>query len=1177
MPYQKFPWKLCQLADPRVSLPDRKKVAEEFVSAELDTLDLRFSRRLRALIADPADILPGGKRFAAIDGLTMTKCQNVQIEDNFARAVCMRKAGNGKSYLQSSGVSKHILAELKAAHRQSFGLKTAVRKSCLKQSRKPQKLRLIPQHDFKQLGLDLKKPEALNLFSEESAAVSSSSSSSLQFAVLNGPAAVPLTGSSSSSLLQRMGDLEQQVMSTISGCPLQPVATLSSTLADDCQEEKKRVKLFNGWTLYRSQVLEQSHQLPGESARDRDNEQLRESMRLKAVEMNKKREGSMYQRSASSSNLNSDQADEGSHRGLLATTGDNDYPLGVSLITAVHSIKNFVKRADDIWRANFSSVIGKVSLPRLPSDSKPVSHEAGAIETLVSGLLSNLVRLMKQQAKTAGPAITSQSCHTVLLVQPDDGGKQLAWIIVRATFRPFYFWCMRLELRETLDNVGMGASLQMVNATDKVCLPLIDSMDSIKRMIVREVAAEEVDMLSYMLPTYDLDWMQPLQNILLRTDESSWTGWNQEDAAGALLNPDNSDGDSEASGGEEPEENKGEAQLQQSAKRLPYSAEVKMGEWLLAGKLRFAEKDAGPAHKQMFNVGSGACFNEAFYVRLLTFLCLDDLRWQRWRQMNSTTYQMAKANISKYDDFYCDQVVQVLQRLLRSIPDAKVSLDLESNEMKPLYTFVAEMVETLPVEPLKLDFGALKSLLESPKVLPDAVTQAAAAFDHSDGHHNVFKTFLSVKQGPTILELAVQKAKDRAGTMKHLTDLSDLREELCKLEKAQAKDDWFGTEAVVQIKNCVEKCENLSNDIDSGDPQFEFVGSNTKQILELLQRSLSAHVDTELSPWIKSAAENVSACSLLPQVPDFAIMSLRKVPSSFQKSPVVIHVHSLAMWYDSLTKLSETSSRVKDRSIDAGAACTELGQIKKEASRLKVERVFNPLAKALQSVWEAFYQATIKDALHEASKVIAPSIVENAKSDNGWCILPVSTADGTSCLRKCTEASWVATGLDCDSTRIKMVVDVLYSCVNAIQCRTNNENTGCACHLWKLAKHLKCIDDPASAIRTGITIDSDKIRSSAEEVFQAAFDCDDSGGVTKDILVRLEQVGSLTRAEFAKAYKEDKMPKQKSDYGNPPSAKRQRASTPSSPTLEAMFGMADAAKISGAGAKSVPLPVAKDY
>ena len=42
--------------------------------------------------------------------------------------------------------------------------------------------------------------------------------------------------------------------------------------------------------------------------------------------------------------------------------------------------------------------------------------------------------------------------------------------------------------------------------------------------------------------------------------------------------------------------------------------------------------------------------------------------------MNSTTYQMAKANISKYDDFYCDQVVQVLQRLLRSIPDAKACL-----------------------------------------------------------------------------------------------------------------------------------------------------------------------------------------------------------------------------------------------------------------------------------------------------------------------------------------------------------------------------------------------------------------------------------------------------------------------------------------------------------------------
>ena len=37
------------------------------------------------------------------------------------------------------------------------------------------------------------------------------------------------------------------------------------------------------------------------------------------------------------------------------------------------------------------------------------------------------------------------------------------------------------------------------------------------------------------------------------------------------------------------------------AKRLPYSAEVKMAEWLLAGKQRHPNKDDAAAHKQMFD------------------------------------------------------------------------------------------------------------------------------------------------------------------------------------------------------------------------------------------------------------------------------------------------------------------------------------------------------------------------------------------------------------------------------------------------------------------------------------------------------------------------------------------------------------------------------------------------
>lgn len=70
-------------------------LANEFVAAPLETLDVGFSRKLRAYVTSAEDVLPGGNMHHAIDALTSTKCLNSEIENAFARAAAMRRCGAG--------------------------------------------------------------------------------------------------------------------------------------------------------------------------------------------------------------------------------------------------------------------------------------------------------------------------------------------------------------------------------------------------------------------------------------------------------------------------------------------------------------------------------------------------------------------------------------------------------------------------------------------------------------------------------------------------------------------------------------------------------------------------------------------------------------------------------------------------------------------------------------------------------------------------------------------------------------------------------------------------------------------------------------------------------------------------------------------------------------------------
>lgn len=69
---------------------------------------------------------------------------------------------------------------------------------------------------------------------------------------------------------------------------------------------------------------------------------------------------------------------------------------------------------------------------------------------------------------------------------------------------------------------------------------------------------------------------------------------------------------------------------------------------------------------------AGAKFNEAFYMRVIRYLCLDDLRWCRWSQMTSHTYMtLTVKHVTDPEGFFTVQISQLLQRIVRHIPILK--------------------------------------------------------------------------------------------------------------------------------------------------------------------------------------------------------------------------------------------------------------------------------------------------------------------------------------------------------------------------------------------------------------------------------------------------------------------------------------------------------------------------
>ena len=161
-------------------------------------------------------------------------------------------------------------------------------------------------------------------------------------------------------------------------------------------------------------------------------------------------------------------------------------------------------------------------------------------------------------------------------------------------------------------------------------------------------------------------------------------------------------------------------------------------------------------------------------------------------------------------------------------------------------------------------------------------------------------------------------------------------------------------------------------------------------------------MEKELKPWLESAQAMLESTQILPSIPAWHILGFRGVDSTDPMSDVL----RLLQFYDVLATLSKKTLEVKNKTLDAGDACTALTNVQTDLTSLRsvkyIENAFDSLMDAVKSCWQSFYETMVHEGLASSAKVLHTNIVTQG--------LVMHDSEASDSLSKLSQASWVATG-----------------------------------------------------------------------------------------------------------------------------------------------------------------------
>lgn len=299
---------------------------------------------------------------------------------------------------------------------------------------------------------------------------------------------------------------------------------LSDTLQAKGEERTDRAPKYNGWTLFRREFFEENPRRAGETSSQRV-QRVNEEARLKwtsdpALRKRMTTKATMWNKQMTIADKRPQHQDPQQLQLLGAcgqlALGDSEFPIAERLLEHVSSAKSFVNSAHKAWVNLNSHIIPDAVLPPAPKGAPQALSDHGG-RGLVRGLLRNILRMMRtQKRERLKQGIQAHVRHPLLLLKMPD--RELAWCLIRATFKPLAL----LALRANYDAVRAVCTLQL-DAQD------MDSMvDDMEAIVERSAAEHDAEAASYALPSYEFRWETPMSTLHLNGDVS-WVEWSSAD------------------------------------------------------------------------------------------------------------------------------------------------------------------------------------------------------------------------------------------------------------------------------------------------------------------------------------------------------------------------------------------------------------------------------------------------------------------------------------------------------------------------------------------------------------------------------------------------------------------------------------------------------------------------
>ena len=205
--------------------------------------------------------------------------------------------------------------------------------------------------------------------------------------------------------------------------------------------------------------------------------------------------------------------------------GDSNFPIAADLVKKLSVARKFVKKGDQMWRQLTGRMIEDAHVPeqrrprcKCTADFCATASAQKAEEhvlQLCTGLLTNILRTMRDKSRKRGAQMTGMERRPLLLVSTE---KILGWLIVRPRFKPLtlHGWAVTIknEPRAGRRDQAFLAELAFETQGGKM-LPSLQSFEEIIHDIAATMQQQQQQQckIEYQLPDYKVLWNARLAEL----------------------------------------------------------------------------------------------------------------------------------------------------------------------------------------------------------------------------------------------------------------------------------------------------------------------------------------------------------------------------------------------------------------------------------------------------------------------------------------------------------------------------------------------------------------------------------------------------------------------------------------------------------------------------------------